>query len=76
MNVRVDIDCGGWWPPGGGEPGTEWVYEGAPLVLLFDGDDIDVLMPTPDGDRAIASFPATALAALFVATTSTPEAKP
>jgi hypothetical protein len=65
--LEVEIDGGGWWPPGEGEPGTDWGYEVARLKLqLGDGESqVDGLMPTPNGDRALASIPVDGIAALF-----------
>lgn len=67
--TAVVVTGGGWWPPGDGEPGEEWEYAHADLKLLVDpkGDQIDVVLPTPDGDRGLCSIPVTGLAHLFVA---------
>lgn len=63
-----DVVCdGGWWPPGDGEPGQGWIYEGTELRLIIDdGEDrLDVVQVTPDGDRALCSIPVQAAAAVF-----------
>ena len=61
----IELD-GGWWPPGEGEPGEEWGYEQTQLRLVFeDGEAVDVLQVTPDGDRALASIPVLPLLALI-----------
>lgn len=56
--VESSWERAGWWPPGEGEPGMDWGFAPKRLVLSWDGpgEAIDVLLPTPDGDRALASF--------------------
>lgn len=53
------VCVGGWWPPGEGEPGKDWFPEDATLRLEVDphGQDFNVLMLTPDGERALCWVP-------------------
>lgn len=65
--ARVEADTGndcGWWAPGDGEPGTDWVFTRAPMVLTWDGpgESIDVGVMTPDGRRMLAAVPVEAVA--------------
>jgi hypothetical protein len=56
------FDCG-WWPPGQGEPGTDWDFEPARLGLHYEASDkvITVHVMTPQGARALAAVPVVAL---------------
>lgn len=61
-----DSDCG-WWPPGAGEPGSDWTFEPACLRLSYDGpgESLDVHVMTPHGPRALAAIPVAAIAQIL-----------
>lgn len=62
------ITEGYWWMPGDGEPGESWIATGSDVKLqLFPGEkEIDVLIPTVDGDRALVAIPVEAVALLLI----------
>lgn len=61
-----DSDCG-WWPPGAGEPGSDWTFEPACLRLSYEGpgESLDVHVMTPHGPRALAAIPVAAIAEIL-----------
>jgi hypothetical protein len=59
-------ECG-WWPPGAGEPGQNWTFEPADVVVEYDGSALTLLVSTPDGPRCLASVPPEALVQVFAA---------
>lgn len=59
---------GYWWMPGDGEPGKSWdaTRSDVKLQLMPGESEIDVLIPTADGDRALCSIPVEAVAMLLI----------